>query len=87
MTDFTREAQHQLRDTSHFHWSAVALLAFVFYVYAVYCRNDQVMSETTAWTAASAPDDPRIGQLFRELFQVGFSDSPMLRPQLSNDRM
>ena len=59
----------------------------LFYVYAVYCRNDQVMSETTAWTPASAPNDPSIGQLFRELFQVVFSDSPMLRPQLSHDRI
>jgi hypothetical protein len=50
------------------------------YVYAVYCRNDQAMSETTAWTPASGPDDPRIQQLFRELFMVVFSDSPALRP-------
>src|SRR5690349_4972421 len=54
----------------------------VFYVFAVYCRNDQVLSETTAWTPASAPNDPRIAELFRELFQVVFSDSPALRPQL-----
>jgi hypothetical protein len=54
----------------------------VFNVYAVYCRNDQVMSETTAWTPASGPADPRIGQLFRELFQVVFSDSPALKPQI-----
>jgi len=54
----------------------------VFYVYAVYCRNDQVMSETTAWTPATGPADPRIGELFRELFQVVFSDSPALRAQL-----
>jgi len=52
----------------------------LFYLYAVYCRNDQVMSETTAWTPATGPDDPRIQQLFRELFQVVFSDSPALRP-------
>lgn len=51
-----------------------------FYVYAIYCRNDMMMSETTAWTPASGPDDPRIAQLFRELFQVVFSDSPALRP-------
>lgn len=50
----------------------------VFYVYAVYCRNDQVMSETTAWTQATGPDDPRVAGLFRQLFQVVFSDSPML---------
>jgi hypothetical protein len=58
----------------------------VFYVFAVYCRNDQVLSETTAWTAASGPADPRIGELFRELFQVIWSDSPALRPQQGNDR-
>ncbi len=48
----------------------------VFYVFAVYCRNDQVLSETTAWTAATAPNDPRIADLFRQLFQVIWSDSP-----------
>ena len=52
----------------------------IFYVYAVYCRNDQAMSETTAWTPASGPNDPAITQLFRELFLVVFSDSPALRP-------
>ena len=40
----------------------------LFYVYAVYCRNDMAMSETTAWTPATGPTDPRIGELFRELF-------------------
>ena len=54
----------------------------VFNVYAVYCRNDQVMSETTAWTPASGPTDPRIDGLFRQLFQVVFSDLPALRPNL-----
>jgi len=54
----------------------------VFYLFAVYCRNDQVLSETTAWTPATGPTDPRIAELFRELFQVVFSDSPALRPQL-----
>ena len=29
---------------------------------------------------AGGPDDPRIQQLFRELFMVVFSDSPALRP-------
>jgi hypothetical protein len=51
-------------------------------VYAVYCRNGQVMSETTAFTPASGPTDPRIDGLFRQLFQVVFSDSPALRPNL-----
>jgi hypothetical protein len=54
----------------------------VFNVFAVYCRNDQVLSETTAWVAASAPNDSSIGELFRQLFQVIWSDSPALRPQL-----
>ena len=54
----------------------------IFFVYAVYCRNDQRMSETTAWTPATSPTDPRIEQLFRELFQVVFSDSPALKPQI-----
>jgi hypothetical protein len=52
----------------------------VFNVYAIYCRNDMTMSETTAWTPATGPTDPRIGELFRQLFQVVFSDSPALRP-------
>ena len=51
-------------------------------LFAVYCRNDQVLSETTAWTAANGPADPRVDARFRELFQVVFSDSPMLRPNV-----
>ncbi|MBV8188041.1 MAG: hypothetical protein JOY64_27660 [Alphaproteobacteria bacterium] len=57
----------------------------LFYVYAVYCRNDQVLSETTAWTQATAPNDPRIGQLFREMFQVVWNDSPAY-PRLNGRR-
>ena len=45
-----------------------------FYVYAIYCRNDQAMSQTTAWTDATGPTDPRIERLFRELFPVVFSE-------------
>ena len=45
-----------------------------FYVYAIYCRNEQPLSFTTAWTAATGPNDPRIERLFRELFMVVFSD-------------
>jgi hypothetical protein len=52
----------------------------VFYIYAVYCRNDLALSETTAWTQATGPNDPRINQLFRELFQVVFPDGPAYRP-------
>ena len=51
------------------------------YMQAVYCRNDIAMSQTTAWTDAAGPDDPRLGKLFRELFRVVFSDAigPALR--------
>ena len=48
----------------------------VFYVYAIYCRNDRMLSYTTAWTDASGPDDPRIERLFRELFPVLFKEGP-----------
>jgi hypothetical protein len=52
----------------------------VFYLFAVYCRNDQALSETTAWTQATGPTDPRIDRFFRELFEVVFSDSQAYRP-------
>ena len=45
-----------------------------FYVYAIYCRNDRTMSQTTAWTDATGPTDPRIESLFRQLFPVVFSE-------------
>src|SRR5213595_3698023 len=52
VTDFTREVQRQLRETGHFHWSAVALLAFVFYVYAVEVerqRWDIILAGIALW--------------------------------------
>jgi hypothetical protein len=52
----------------------------VLYVFAVYCRNELALSETTAWTQASSPSDPRVDRFFRELFQVVFSDSQAYRP-------
>ena len=58
----------------------------LFRVFAIYCRNDLALSQTTAWTPANGPDDPRIQQLFRELFMVVFSDSPAQRPQNGLDR-
>jgi hypothetical protein len=51
------------------------------HVFAVYCRDDLALSQTTAWTNAAGPDDPRVGQLFRELFAVLFSDAAGLRPR------
>lgn len=50
------------------------------YMQAVYCRNDLALSQTTAWTEAAGPDDPRLGMLFRQLFGVVFSDAMGLRP-------
>lgn len=49
-------------------------------LFAVYCRNDMVMSMTTATTPAATPSDPNASLLFRELFMVVFTDSPALRP-------
>lgn len=56
----------------------------LFKLYAVYCRNDMPMSETTAWTPASSSSDPRVAQLFRELFMVVWPDSHALKPQLGD---
>jgi hypothetical protein len=50
-----------------------------FDLFAVYCRNDQVLSYTTAWTEATGPDDPRVGQLMAQLFLVLFPEYPLLR--------
>ena len=52
---------------------------FKIYLFAVYCRNDQYMSQTTAWTEATGPDDPRVAQMFAVLFQVLFTDQPVHR--------
>lgn len=49
-------------------------------VFAVYCRNDQPMSQTTAWTEATGPDDPRVGAMFSALFQVLFIEVNPNRP-------
>jgi hypothetical protein len=52
VTDFTREAQHMLRDSSQFKWYAVTLLAFVVYVYSVEVerrRWDIVLAGLALW--------------------------------------
>ena len=54
------------------------------YLFAIYCRNEIALSQTTAWTNASGPNDPAVQQLFRELFTVVFSNSPALPPRGSN---
>lgn len=50
-----------------------------FNVFAVYCRNDRALSQTTAWTDASGPDDPQVQALFAQLFLVLFDDRPQKR--------
>jgi hypothetical protein len=50
-------------------------------VFAIYCRNDKALSQLTAWTDASGPDDPRVGQLFKQAFAELFSEALGLRPQ------
>lgn len=53
-----------------------------FAVFGVYCRNDQALSQATASTPATGPEDPRVGQLLQQLFLVLFTDSPMVgRPR------
>jgi hypothetical protein len=47
-------------------------------VFAVYCRNDLALSQAIAWTPGSGPEDPRIGRLFAQLFEVLFTDAPLL---------
>jgi hypothetical protein len=54
------------------------------YLFAIYCRNEIALSQTTAWTNAGGPNDPAVQQLFRELFTVIFSNSPALPPRGSN---
>jgi len=44
------------------------------YVFGIYCRNDLAMSQTTAWTQANGPEDPRLGLMFVQLFLTLFDD-------------
>jgi hypothetical protein len=48
-----------------------------FYVFAVYCRNDLALAQATAWTTASSPEDPSVGQLFTQLFLTLFNPFPL----------
>lgn len=48
-----------------------------FSVFAVYCRNDQALSQAIASTPATSPEDPRVGQLLAQLFLVLFTDAPL----------
>lgn len=50
-------------------------------LYAVYCRNDQFMSQTTAWTSATQPDEPEMRRLFTQLFAQVFPRGQGQNPQ------
>jgi hypothetical protein len=53
-------------------------------LFAVYCRNDQMMSQAVASAVGSAPEDPEIGRMFRHLFLVLFTDQPLMRRHHDN---
>jgi hypothetical protein len=51
-------------------------------VFGVYCRNDSALSQAVATTTASAPEDPNMGRLLGQLFQVLFTEVPPIdRPR------
>jgi hypothetical protein len=56
------------------------------HVFAVYCRNDLALSETTAWTRATRPDEPQVSDMFKDLFRTVFNESQSLRPQTGRSR-
>ena len=60
-------------------WHKPPLQSRPFNVFAVYCRNEAALSQTTAWTTATGPADPRVGALFAQLFLVLFDDSLVRR--------
>src|SRR5205085_11644057 len=65
-----------------FHRQRTPESAGRFAVFGVYCRNDEALSQATASTPATGPEDPRVGQLLSQLFLVLFTDSPMVgRPR------
>lgn len=51
------------------------------YLFGIYCRNDLAMSQTTGWVNAASPEDPAVGDLFKNMFAVLFDPSPAFLPQ------
>lgn len=49
------------------------------YVFAVYCRNDQAMSQGVGRATAAGPDDPRVADLLRDLLRSVFDDGYLAR--------
>ncbi len=56
------------------YWHKPPIAGRPFNVFAVYCRNDLALSQTTAWSDATGPNDPRLGPLIAQLFLVVFND-------------
>jgi hypothetical protein len=56
-------------------------------VFAVYCRNDLALSEVTGWVKASAPEDPGMRDLMKDLFNVVFDRAPYLNRQHGHGSM
>ncbi|MBV8394431.1 MAG: hypothetical protein JOY81_14735, partial [Alphaproteobacteria bacterium] len=52
-----------------------------FDLFAVYCRNDQWLSQTTTKTAATDPEDPRAASALRQVFLELFN--PFRRPEFT----
>ena len=51
-------------------------------VFGVYCRNDAALSQAVATATAGAPEDPNMGRLLGQLFQVLFTEVPPIdRPR------
>lgn len=61
------------------HWHKPPIASRPFNVFAVYCRNDLALSQTTAWSDATGPNDPRLGPLIAQLFLVVFNDQVFRR--------
>jgi len=51
-------------------------------VFGIYCRNDQALSQAIGTTAATGPEDPRMGQLLQQLFLVIFNEAPFRRSHI-----
>jgi hypothetical protein len=49
-------------------------------MFAVYCRGDLPMSQAVGRTTATRPEDPSMGQLFRDVFQTVFTDAQINQP-------
>jgi len=51
----------------------------LFNLFAVYCRNDLALAQTTTKTPATGPDDPRVSQAFKQVFLELFNPFVQVR--------